>query len=64
MKEFFKAQTMIAESIQEYYAENQLDELKQYVQINALSLNNIYKTNVILVYIFIYSTSDFTYINI
>ena len=37
---------MIAESIQEYYAENQLDELKKYVQINALSLNNIYKANV------------------
>ena len=51
---------MIAESIQEYYAENQLDELKQYVQINALSLNNIYKTNVIAIkcYLFLFKKNN------
>ena len=46
LKEFFKIQTITAESIQEYYAESQSDEILQYVHINASVLNEIYTKNV------------------
>ena len=46
LKEFFKAQTIIAESAEEYYADAHSPSLKHYVYINASVLNQIYNINV------------------
>lgn len=45
LKEFFKTQTITAESVQEYYGDYKSDEILQYVHINAEMLNNIYSKN-------------------
>jgi hypothetical protein len=46
LKEFFKAQTVTAESIQEFYAESQSETILRYVHINATVLNEVYTKNV------------------
>lgn len=46
-KEFLKAQTMCAESLQEFYCEDQNNEISTYVHINANVLNEIFSKNVI-----------------
>ena len=45
MKDFLKIQTVAAESIQEYYAENQTEDILKYVYINSTVLNDIYTNN-------------------
>lgn len=46
LKEFLKAQTMCAESLQEYYSDDHNDEISTYVHINANVLNEIFSKNV------------------
>lgn len=46
LKEFLKVQTIVSESIQEYYAENQTDIILKYVFMNSTVLNDIYANNV------------------
>jgi hypothetical protein len=46
LKDFFKVQSITAESVQEYYGDYKSDQVLQYVKINAEMLNEIYTKNV------------------
>ncbi len=46
LKDFFKMQSITAESVQEYYGDYKSDQVLQYVKINAEMLNEIYTKNV------------------